>query len=443
MNHEQQVVFDAIVGGSSVVMTGAGGVGKTFVLSNVIDWAKKKGKAVGVTATTGTAALLLNGVTLHSFLAIGLGTKPAPDLAKDLFKKGEIGRKIYEKLCKLDMLIIDEISMLNDQLFDLVSQYLSIIRKDCSPFGGVQLILSGDLYQIPPISGKFFFDSNTWKDASDMFVIMDLTTSQRHCGDITFMKALRKLRVGQCNEEITELLKATENNSFSDGIQPSILYTKNVDVDVLNKFELDKLVDAGAMEHVFMLKHSPTPLAKLWATSSKVPEITRLCIGAQVMLKWNVDLERGLCNGARGIVTGFAPNDTGVRVKFKNAPETVIEHIKLEHPDDTSTWIKFMPLRLAWAITINVAQGATLDAVVMDMDGTHSNPEFLYGKFYTAVSRVRDLNSIQIKNLAPNKFIAHPDVRAFYISQRRGVDNNNQSLCEELDKSFKFNNCNK
>jgi ATP-dependent DNA helicase PIF1 len=414
MNDEQQAVFDAVTSGRSVIMTGAGGVGKTYLLTRIVEWATESNISYGITATTGAAAILLGGTTLHSFLGIGLGTKPAAELVRDLTRKREYGRILYERLRALTILIIDEVSMLNDQLFDLISDYLSIIRKRPEPFGGVQLVLSGDLFQIPPINGRFFFHADAWKTKGMDNITMrfDLKKSQRHKGDTRFMEILQKLRVGKCTAAALCELQATESNVFEDGIKPSVLYLKNIDVDVLNKHELDKLIDIGALEHVYILKTSRQPAAKSWASSSKVPELTRLCIGAQVMLKWNVDMEAGLCNGARGVVLGFTPSGA-VRVKFRGIPEKVIDTIKVEHPDDKDIWFKFMPLRLAWAITINVSQGATLDAAVIDMDIGNASPDFLYGKFYTAISRVRDLKSVMVRNVNPRLFMAHPEALAF------------------------------
>lgn len=412
MNDEQQAVFNAVTSGRSVVMTGAGGVGKTYLLTRIVEWAAENNIQYGITATTGAAAILLGGTTLHSFLGIGLGTKPAAELARDLMRKREYGRILYERLRALNILIIDEVSMLNDQLFDLISDYLSIIRKCPEPFGGVQLVLSGDLFQIPPINGRFFFHADAWKNKTRGTMRFDLKKSQRHKGDARFMEILQKLRIGECTAAALCELQATETNVFEDGIKPSVLYLKNIDVDVLNKHELDRLIDIGALEYAYMLKTSRHPAAKSWASSSKVPELTRLCIGAQVMLKWNINMDAGLCNGARGVVTGFTPSGA-VRVKFRGIPETIIDNIKVEHPDDKEIWFKFMPLRLAWAITINVSQGATLDAAIIDMDIGNASPDFLYGKFYTAISRVRDLKSVIVRNVNPRMFMAHPEALAF------------------------------
>jgi ATP-dependent DNA helicase PIF1 len=417
MNPEQQAVYNAVMDDrTSVLMTGTGGVGKTYVLNKIIKSSDITNK--GVTATTGSAAILLNGTTIHSFLGIGLGDKPVKDIIQGLMRKGEHGKRVITRLLQLELLIIDEISMMNDQLFDLISELLSTIRNNPLPFGGVQVMLSGDLFQIPPFTGRFFFKSKTWKrmrsataDAVDgRMQMIEMRTSQRH-KDADFVEMLNKLKYGECDEETLAALKATEDNTFADGIVPSILYMKNADVDIVNNYEMEKLIEAGAIEHKFHLKTSPGISAKAWATSAKIPESVKLCIGAQVMLKWNVNVEIGLCNGARGIVTGFTP--TGVRVRFQTAGETIIEPIKLEHPDSPNLWIKFMPLRLAWALTINVAQGATLDAVIVDMNVGHTSPDFLYGKFYTAISRVRDLKSIIVRNANKNYFMAHPDVLKF------------------------------
>lgn len=417
LNDEQQRVYDAIISEQSVVLTGAGGVGKTHLLNEVVSYAKSNNIAYGVTATTGTAAILLNGTTIHSFLGIGLGAKPAKELVRDLLRKNEYGRKTYEKIQRLKLLIIDEMSMLNDVLFDLISEYLSIIKKVSIPFGGVQLVLSGDMFQIPPVTGNFFFKSKTW-EAMTSIQIFELQKSQRHKDDRVFNDILSNLRRGACGDDALQELKKTETNVLEGGIKPSLLYLKNIDVNVVNAYELDKLLDAGAIPYTYNISYSRHPAAKAWAASAKLQETTKLCVGAQVMLKWNVDLENGLCNGSRGVVVGFT--ETGVSVLFRNGTTHVIEHIKIEHPDDATIWFRFMPLRLAWALTINVSQGATLDAAIIDMDVGNISADFLYGKFYTAISRVRDLNSLVVRNASKHLFKAHPDVIEFVTMNKLG-----------------------
>ena len=424
MNEEQKAVFDSVVAGQSILLTSRAGCGKSYTLSNIIEYAEQNNIPIGVTATTGCATLLLKGTTVHSFLGIGLGTKPVDELVRDckkrhLMYRNQTTRSIYDRLVELEMLIIDEISMMSDTLFDLISQYLSRIRGKPQPFGGVQIILCGDLYQIPPVNGKFFFHSATWTQLNEKqnqsFKTFDLQQSQRHSSDQIFDVLLQKLRIGQCDDETLSILQSTENNLFPKCIKPTILYLKNVDVDLINKHELGKLIDVGSKPWEYTIQASPNVAAKAWIQSCKIPEIVTLCVGAQVMLTWNIDLDNGLCNGSRGIVVSL--NSDGAFVDFIHTSR-YIAFIKVEHPDTKDVWLKYMPLRLAYALTINKSQSMTLDAAVVDMNVTSPSPEFLYGKFYTAISRVRSISDIVIKNPRKHLFVVHPEVLEMYAAEQ-------------------------
>ena len=405
MNEEQTVVFDAVVAGISVLLTSRGGCGKSYTLSNIIDYTTTRDIPIGVTATTGCAALLIKGTTIHSFLGIGLATKPVEQLARECMRK----QVLYNRLNAMRLLIIDEISMMSDTLFDVISSYLSLVRKNNSPFGGVQVILCGDLYQIPPVKDRFFFNSDIWTklSASSTFKMFELKLSQRHISDKTFDILLQKLRTGKCDNETLAVLRSTETNTFPNGIKPTILYLKNVDVDLINSRELAKLEAAGAVTHTYVKQTSENAGGKAWAQSCKVPDNVSLCEGAQVMLTWNTDIKERLCNGSRGVVVSLNPE--GVYVDFVHTSR-FISFIVVEHPDSHDVWIKYMPLRLAYALTVNKSQSMTLDAVVVDMDVGPVSADFLYGKFYTAVSRVRSLSDIVVKNASKRLFLAHPEV---------------------------------
>lgn len=413
MNEEQQTVFDAVVARRSVLMTGAGGVGKSYVIQKIVEWAIINNIPHGVTAMTGCAAILLGGTTLHSFLGIGLGTKTASELVRDLTTKR---KPLATKLSNLELLIVDEVSMLNSEITDLISEFLCLLRGNPNPFGGVQMVLSGDLYQIPPINAQFFFKSKIWKIIKANIHIVDLKHSQRHKDDKTFDEILQKLRKGQCDNASLQALIATESNTFKDGIKPTVMYTKNVDVDIINATEMEKITSTGVRALEYTLKVSSPP-AKAWATSCKVPESVKLCVGAQVMLTWNVNLEEGLCNGSRGVVTAITTTNVTISFQSGRSDDATynIEYVTVEHPDNKRVWIKFMPIRLAYALTVNKAQGMTLDAAIIDMDtGGSGSMDFLYGKFYTAISRVRDISCIIVKNARRKLFVAHPDVVKLY-----------------------------
>jgi ATP-dependent DNA helicase PIF1 len=410
LNTEQLKAFNEIKNGNNVFLCGQAGTGKSYCLTEVKKWAKQNQIYYGITATTGSSGILIGGTTIHSFLGIGIGNKSAKDLANYVIQKKPF---VYNRLKRLNLLIIDEISMMDSHLFDTISTFLGIIRGNNKPFGGIQFVICGDLYQLPPIQNKHCFKSTVWPNLN--ITTIELTESQRHKEDLEFVKILSELKKGICSDSTLEILKATKDNIFPSDITPTILYTKNIDVDSLNKEKYDELILKGSRSFEYKLKLS-SESAKGWSQSCKIPESVQICEGAQVVLTWNIDLDAGLCNGSRGVVTNVGLN--GVTVKFMSGLTTLITYNKVENEDNKKTWISFMPLRLAYAITVNKSQGMTLDCAIIHFDQyVNENNSFIYGRAYTALSRVRNINCVKLINVSAALFKAHPDVIEFINSQ--------------------------
>lgn len=403
MNPEQQYAYDHIIRGNSVILTGAAGTGKTYVLNKIIKWAHENKRDMGVCAMTGAAALLIGGRTLHSFLGIGLGAKPASELAAATRYKR---KHICTKINKLALLIIDEVSMLSSELFDKICEYLQILRRNTKPFGGVQVIFCGDFAQIPPIEGEFCFKSAIWQ-AMNLEKIT-LQKQVRQANDPQFQDILSSLRWGICNQEIIDTLRATKSNVFKDGITPTTLYAKNVDVDTINQRYYQELTRRGAQEHRYNTKPANNTASKSWMVASKIPEFVTLCVGAQVMCTSNLPETTGIVNGSRGVVVELRAS--GPKVKFACGKTMVVEMIRKECEDSDDIFVMMLPLRLAWAITLHKSQGATLDAVKVNLGSSI----FEYNMGYTGLSRVRDLSSVCIEEVLPNSFRTHPEVLEFY-----------------------------
>lgn len=407
MNKEQQKAFDKIKEGSNVFLCGQAGTGKSYSINHIVKWARENGLYYGITATTGSSGILIGGTTVNSYLGIGIGNKSA----KELFNTIKLKKKfVYNRLLRLQLLIIDEISMMDSQLFDLISELLGLIKGNNLPFGGIQILLCGDLFQLPPVKNKHFFKSVSWPTLDIQTI--ELLESQRHKDDVAFIQILESLRRGICSKETIKLLKSTRNNIFADDIEPTILYTRNVDVDELNLQKYEELIRNGARSFEYPLKLSTEPI-RAWAQSCKIPDMCKLCVGAQVVLTWNIDLELGLCNGARGIVMDIGLK--GVTVKFMSGLTTVIKYNRVKEDNNENTWIEFMPLRLAYALTINKSQGMTLDCAIICFDkDVNYESDFMYGRAYTALSRVRNLKNLRLINVTSELFRAHPDVLEFY-----------------------------
>lgn len=414
LTDEQQQACDAVKNNQNVFLTGPAGTGKTQTLVTIINDARNKGKNVGVTALTGSAAMLIGGRTLHSFLGIGLAKRDAPSLVI----KTRRNKQLFESLMLLELLIIDEASMMDADLMILVSEYLKYLRGNVLPFGGVQLVLCGDFCQLPPVSGDFCFTSSVWNTLK--LKIFMLNRQIRQDGDPEFQQLLMRLRYGNCSDSDLDFLKSLKLTCFPDNIQPTRIYATNADVESINNQQLYALMknrDLSALKtYTTQFTANGRPIsnttaiqdAQFWARSCGIPETLHLTEGAQVMLTFNIDINSKLINGRRGIVVQLDANS--VLVQWVDGTRTRIEPITLKNEDFPNLAVVYVPLRLAWAITIHKSQGMTLDAVEIDL----SDNIFEYGQAYTALSRARSSNSVRIIGLSRRAFRTHPQVKAFY-----------------------------
>ena len=413
LNDGQQNAFNDIKSGTSIFLTGAGGVGKSVVLQFVVDWAKTTNKNIGVCASTGVSAVNLpNGRTVHSYLSIGL----AKTTAYNLFTKARKNSQLKKKLNELQILIIDEVSMISAELFDKISEYLSLMRGVKKPFGGLQLVLCGDMCQLPPVGGEYCFKSESWPALN--LKICTLKVIIRQEKDDLFKAILEEARFGRMSDEHFQILKACKNNTFGE-IRPTILYSKNVNVNFENEFEYQKLVTGKKQkEYTFQTDYVPdTKEMREWAALNNIPSELKLCVGAQCMVVINVSIENGVANGTRCMVTGFTPENDPI-VVLKTGEQFVIEKYlwtreSADGKEGNDQFVSAMPLRLAYALTIHKSQGSTLDACTLDI----GRDIFEFGQAYTGLSRSKNLNSVKITSICKEAFKTHPDVLAFYGEQ--------------------------
>jgi len=409
---KQNEAYNLMVEGKSIFLTGPGGTGKSMTIKLFVKMYLPS-KKIAVTSTTGTSALLINGTTLHSYLGIGLGNGSVSSMSTKILKK------VYLKnrWTKLDVLIIDEISMMSPELFDKLEEMARVIRRNSKPFGGIQLILSGDFCQLPCIdSTDFCCNANSWDKCVDNVICLEEIVRQ---SDPVFQNCLNHIRLGQLPADVVETLESRVGvdivNEF--GIIPTKLFPLNWSVDHFNEEALDNLSteDTEFFEYNMEIKvyeyvkDKQAALAK-FNKYNTVPETLQLCIGAQVMLLYNLDLEAKLANGSRGVVIGFS-NELPV-VRFLNGVEKVIDyHIwELEEMDVKTMRIIQVPLKLAYAISIHKCQGCSLDCVEVDLTDV-----FEYGQAYTALSRVKNLNGLSIIGYDVNKIRANPKAIDFYL----------------------------
>lgn len=397
MNQEQEIALVDVLDGKNVFITGGAGVGKSFLVHEIVKSCFNKKKVVGVCGMTGCAAIIINGSTIHSYLGIGLAKEPAKKLAENCKKYPAIVSRIQET----DVLLIDEVSMLNSELFEKINQYLQIIRRKKVPFGGVQMVLVGDPFQLCPVEGDYFFTSPDYTN----FVVHNLSMNMRQKGDPEFKNLLDRVRWGVCSNEDLMVLKGLQHTKFPDGIIPTKLYSKNVSVDSINVMELTKLKTPQQVFEAFANHET----AKKWMVANKIPEKIVLCIGAQVMCTKNIPT-LGLVNGSRGMITNLTANH--VEMKLLSGEIVKVPFVTIPFSID-SIILKYMPIKLAWAITIHSAQGMTIDALEVDL----GKDIFTWGQAYTGLSRATSLSSVRITSVLDTSFVTNPKVINFIKNQ--------------------------
>jgi ATP-dependent DNA helicase PIF1 len=423
MDDDQLRAVDLAKSGKSFFLTGAGGTGKSHVIRNIIEALRRDGKDIALTAMTGCAALLLGkgAKTLHSWAGIGLGKETVQTLLVKLRKSF----KAKKNWLAADALIIDEVSMMTPELLDKLEELSRLIRRCSSPFGGLQIILVGDMYQLPPINkdsqseNHFVFEATSWKKCIQDSVVLRTVHRQ---SDPVFLKILDEARAGRLTQESIDILETRRNTEWKKlEIKPTLLFTRRADVEQINMTQLQK---CKGEDYVFTAKTVQSPvmftgansadsikwaIEKMDKNGSYVPEL-KLRKGAQVMLLTNMDVEHGLVNGSRGVIEQFCDGpEPYPMVKFRNGEVIIITPATWSSEDVDGLDRQQIPLRLAYAVTIHKAQGATLDCALIDIgDNT-----FEYGQAYVALSRVRSLECLYIWDLKPSAFMVHPKVKAF------------------------------
>ena len=251
LNEKQTLILQNISNGDNTFITGFAGSGKSYLIESIITYFKNNDVSFGLTAMTGCASVLIGGVTLHSFMGMGLGKGTPEDIIKNIKKrKGKMAI-----LGKLKVLIIDEVSMLSDELFDKLGEIFRLIQtpNGSRPFGNVQLILVGDMSQLKPIEGNYCFCSKNWEKCNISVTV--LTENMRVTDDPIFDKLLSNIRKGKITPIEYSLLESMKNTVFPDHIIPTKLFSINKDVDNINNSELVKLIDNGAVKMEYSIKY--------------------------------------------------------------------------------------------------------------------------------------------------------------------------------------------
>ncbi|KAF7310006.1 ATP-dependent DNA helicase PIF1 [Mycena indigotica] len=461
LSGEQKQILKLVVDdGESVFYTGSAGTGKSVLLREIIKGLKKKyGRvqdAVAMTASTGIAACNIGGVTIHSFAGIGLGIEDA----EKLFEKIRRNKKALSRWTRTKVLIIDEVSMLDGDLFDKLSRIGALIRRNMEPFGGIQLVVTGDFFQLPPVgkSGvKFAFEAAMWKQAIPR--TFNLTQVFRQ-SDQEFIDMLNEMRFGQLTQKSIDKFRSLSREIvYEDGLGPTELFPRREDVHQSNNSRMTRLntevrnfksSDGGSVT-------DPTARGRL-LSNFMAEENLQLREGAQVMLIKNMDEQ--LVNGSMGIVLRFADPAKALEEDFDILGETTVavpggkkpassavgkttasrgilypivefslatgakatmmvkpESFKVELPTgEVQASRSQLPLILAWALSIHKSQGQTLERVKVDLGRV-----FEKGQAYVALSRATSLQGLQILNFDPSKVMAHHKVTEWSKTLQQAV----------------------
>jgi len=413
LNAEQQAVLDEVNVGNNVFITGPGGTGKSFLIREIKRQLESKGKKVAITSLTGMAALLIgsDARTIHSWSGVGTGTRSVNDMFEFIRK---CQPKVREAWRTTNTLIIDEISMMSDEMYEKLDQLGRRLRwNENVPFGGLQIICLGDFYQLPPINTKFVFESPMWDESIHTIVFLDTIYRQK---DPVFQKILNEIRIGKVSDETDAILKTRLNLDFSkEEIQPTKIFTRRDLVESVNKENLEKLTGETFTYKILTKgKVSTDPIKnaiKKMDSNAQYVEELKLKIGAQVMLITNLNQEEGLVNGKVGIVKDC--KSSSVFVLFKgHSCETEIKYNEWKVDGYENVSRNQIPLVLAYAITTHKSQGATLDSAYIDI----GRSVFEYGQAYVALSRVKNLDALYLHDYDRKAIRAHPKVMNYYQS---------------------------
>jgi len=415
----QKEALEIMKMGYNVFLTGEPGTGKTYVLNKYIEFLRKKNIPLGITASTGIAATHLDGVTIDSWSGLGIRDEITDKDIENLKHKFHLCKRLQQA----KVLIIDEVSMISGKRLDMIDKILKAIRNESKPFGGLQVILTGDLFQLPPVSQDrnnidFIFNAKSWLELD--LRICYLTTAYRH-KDEKFLQVLLAVRENKVDENVLATLRQTINQTFNTHIVPAKLYTHNIDVDAINNHELDKLEDEP--REFYMQVLGEEKLTSALKNTCLAPEVLRLKKNAVVMFVRN-NFEAGYVNGTMGKVAGFNHNGDPVVAMYSGKKVTVTPaHWTIMDNDKIIAQLTQIPLRLAWAITVHKSQGMTLDAAELDL-----SKSFLPGMGYVALSRVRSLSGLKLLGLNDMALRVNPQ-----ISQ---IDHYLKELSDETAKNL-------
>ncbi|MCO8044044.1 AAA family ATPase [Acinetobacter bohemicus] len=421
---KQETALKLLKAGENVFLTGSAGAGKTYTLNQYINYLKARKVSVAITASTGIAATHMNGMTIHTWAGIGI----KDFLSDEDLKRMKERKYLKEHLENAQVLIIDEISMLHAKQLNLVNQVLKYFKESDEAFGGIQVIVAGDFFQLPPVGkndernrDKFCFMSEAWVEAK--FRVCYLTEQHRQGNDY-LNDILNAIRAQAITQEHLAALHSTRQQEIGETY--TRLYTHNMDVDSINFKHLNE-IDQDPRQFDAQCDGNEKLIETL-KSSVRAPEALTLKKHAKVMFVKN-NFDMGYINGSLGEVIGFEDDDEyGIlpKVKLTDGTTLLVEPETWSVDNEAGKTIasfQQIPLRLAWAITIHKSQGMTLEAAEIDLNHT-----FEKGQGYVALSRLKTLSGLRLKGF--NEQALELDSLAIKADRRF------QELSDEAEANF-------
>ena len=402
--------------GGNVFLTGEPGSGKTHTVNEYVRYLRSRKVEPSITASTGIAATHIGGYTIHSWSGIGIKRS----LDKYTLDRIASNERILKRVQKARVLIIDEVSMLGPETLDMVDAVCRTIKQSREPFGGLQVVLVGDFFQLPPVvkasveeaddaqdsftprpPARFAYQSSAWQRAK--FLTCYLSEQYRQ-DDLTFLSLLSAIRRNEFDEEHFAHLE--KRSITREKIPENIpqLYSHNVDVDRVNHVKLERL--KGDTREFEMESEGPEHLVASLVRGCLSPETLALKPGAAVMCTKN-NIKEKFVNGTLGTVSGFDKTNGYPLIRTHGGRSILIEPMDwtVEENGQIKARVRQVPLRLSWAITVHKSQGQSLDAAVMDLSQV-----FEFGQGYVALSRVRRLAGVHLLGWNEQAFQVHPEV---------------------------------
>lgn len=431
LSESQLLVYNKYLEGKNVFMSGPGGVGKSYLIKIIAQHAYRSGVGYQVCALTGCAAITLNckAVTVHKFAGICLGNGTIESNVNKI-----LGNKFACMAWRnVKLLIVDEVSMMSRKLFDMLDAIAKAVRKSSKAFGGIQMLFSGDMYQLPPVptegeptTEQFCFESDNWFRTFSLEDHVSMQTIFRQTDEI-FKQVLNQLRVGYVTPFCVEYLLQHTDKEYKGLVLPVKLFPIRSRVDMINKLEYGRV---QGVEYTFKservyesielksqvklrMKYSEKEvnfLIDYVKTNMNAVDILKLKVGVQVMCVVNLDLDAGICNGSQGIVLSVDIPLKIVKVQFNNGVIKDITQYFFKSEELESVGILQIPLIICYALTIHKAQGCTLDTAELDL----GEKIFENGQIYVALSRVKSIDGVYIKAFDPKRVSANSKVIDFY-----------------------------